>query len=222
MAALRELADAHGLLLLEDAAQAHGATLAGRRAGSLGHGAAFSFYPTKNLGAMADGGAITTDDADLAERCRMLRNYGSRERYVHEMVGTNSRLDELQSAVLRVKLAKLDDWNERRRRLAERYLAELEGVELPEPHPGHVWHLFVVRHPERDRLQAALTEEGVETLIHYPVAPHRCGAYAGMSAPREQVQAAEEIAAEVLSLPMGPHVSDEQATAVIEAVNRSH
>ena len=221
MDALRAVADRHGVLLLEDAAQAHGATLHGRRAGSLGDAAAFSFYPAKNLGALSDGGAILTGDAELAERLRMLRNYGSRTRYVHELQGTNSRLDELQAALLRVKLAKLDDWNARRRRLAERYLGELTGVVLPEMQPGaeHAWHLFVVRHPERDRLQRELGESGIETLIHYPVAPHLCGAYEGIEAPREQVECAETIAREVLSLPMGPHVSDEQAQAVIEAVN---
>ncbi len=221
MDALRAVADRHGVLLLEDAAQAHGATLHGRRAGSLGDAAAFSFYPAKNLGALSDGGAILTGDAELAERLRMLRNYGSRTRYVHELQGTNSRLDELQAALLRVKLAKLDDWNARRRRLAERYLGELTGVVLPEMQPGaeHAWHLFVVRHSERDRLQRELGESGIETLIHYPVAPHLCGAYEGIEAPREQVECAETIAREVLSLPMGPHVSDERAQAVIEAVN---
>jgi len=222
MVTLREVADRHGVLLLEDAAQAHGATLQGRRAGGLGDGAAFSFYPAKNLGALADAGAVTTDDAGLAERIRMLRNYGSRTRYVHEMAGTNSRLDELQAAVLRAKLAKLDEWNARRARLAERYLSEIGGVVLPEPDDGHVWHLFVVRHPERDRLQAALGERGIGTLIHYPVPPHRSGAYAGMTPSREQVEGAEQIAEQVLSLPMGPHVSDEQADAVIEAVRGAH
>jgi dTDP-3-amino-3,4,6-trideoxy-alpha-D-glucose transaminase len=220
---LRELAERRGLPLLEDAAQAHGARLGSRRAGALADGAAFSFYPGKNLGALGDSGAILTDDDELAERLRLLRNYGSRRKYEHEVAGTNSRMDELQAAALRVKLAHLDEWNARRANIAERYLSELADVAeitLPEVMPGAepAWHLFVVRHPERDRFQEALRERGIETLIHYPVAPHKSGAYAGMRAPAEQVEGAEEIASQVLSLPMGPHLSEEQAAAVVEAV----
>lgn len=223
MDGLRAVAERHGLLLLEDAAQAQGARLGERRAGALADGAAFSFYPGKNLGALGDSGAIVTDDEALAEQLRLRRNYGSRRKYHHDIVGTNSRLDELQAAALRVKLAHLDEWNARRARLAARYLSELAGVEaitLPEVLPAAepVWHLFVVRHPDRDGFQQALRERGVETLIHYPVPPHQSGAYAGIDAPRQQLEGAEELAAQVLSLPMGPHVSEEQAAAVVEAV----
>jgi dTDP-4-amino-4,6-dideoxygalactose transaminase len=217
---LAELARAHDLRLIEDAAQAHGALYRGRRVGGLADAAAFSFYPGKNLGALGDGGAVVTDDAELAERVRALRNYGSSERYRHDLRGTNARLDELQAALLRVKLARLEDWNERRHALAARYLAELEGVALPhvpawaEP----VWHLFAVLHPARDQLQARLAQAGVETLIHYPVPPHRSGAFAGLGHATGSLPIAERIGREQLSLPMGPHLTGAQAEQVIAAV----
>ncbi len=217
------LARRHGLKVVEDAAQAQGARYRGRRVGCLGDAAAFSFYPGKNLGAMGDAGALVTDDDELAARVRRLRNYGSAVKYQHESQGFNARLDELQAAVLRVKLARLDEWNDRRRAAAARYhsgLARVPSLVLPhvpadvEP----VWHLFVVRHPRRDELQRHLARAGVDTLIHYPVPPHRSGAYAGQGFAAGDLPAAERIAATVLSLPMGPHLTSEMQEQVAEAV----
>ena len=205
--------------VIEDAAQAHGATYRGRRAGSLADAAAFSFYPGKNLGALGDAGAVTTDDDALAERVRMLRNYGSKVKYHHELPGLNSRLDSLQAAFLRVKLRHLDEFNDRRRSVAARYSDLLEGeVVLPAvpDWSDPVWHLFVVRHPHRDALQARLELAGVETLIHYPIPPHLSGAYAGYSGP--QLPVAEQLAGEVLSLPIGPHLPLEDVDRVARAV----
>ena len=177
-----DVAHRHGLKVIEDAAQAHGARYRGQRAGGLGDAAGFSFYPGKNLGALGDGGAVVTNDDELAAQIRLLRNYGSRVKYYNEIKGCNARLDALQAAMLRVKLALLDEWNLRRRHAAERYLKAL----LRTPHlvlpqvPGDVepaWHLFVVRHPRRDELQNHLSRAGIETLIHYPVPPHLSQAY---------------------------------------------
>lgn len=216
------LAEARGLKVLEDAAQAHGARYRGRPAGSLGHAAAFSFYPGKNLGALGDGGAITTNDARLAGRLRLLRNYGSQVKYRHEERGYNSRLDELQSAFLRHKLASLDEDNASRRAIASAYLAGLAatGWGLPsvpnwaEP----VWHLFVVRVARRDEVQAALREAGVQTLIHYPVPPHEQAAYRDMPGVAPQ-PLASRLAGEVLSLPMTPHMPQADIEAAIRACN---
>jgi dTDP-4-amino-4,6-dideoxygalactose transaminase len=208
--------------VVEDAAQAHGARYRGRRTGSLGDAAGFSFYPGKNLGALGDAGAITTDDDALAERVRMLRNYGSRLKYHHDLPGLNSRLDSLQAATLRIKLRRLDEWNERRRAVAVRYLERLAGVERLVP-PGTpewaepVWHLFVVRHPRRDLLQRRLSEAGVDTIIHYPIPPHLSGAYAA-DVERAELPVAERLADEVLSLPSGPHLPLEDADRVAGAV----
>jgi dTDP-4-amino-4,6-dideoxygalactose transaminase len=221
MAAIAAVARDHDLAVVEDAAQAHGALLDGRVTGSLGDVGAFSFYPGKNLGALGDGGVIVTHDPALAYRCRALRNYGSPRKYVHDALGTNSRLDELQAALLRVKLKHLRGWNVRRRAVAAAYLEGLDGVlALPAVHPGAepVWHLFVVRHPERDAFQARLSERGIETLIHYPTAAHRTGAYAELPVDPSQVAVAERLAAEVLSLPMGPHLDDEAVAEVVAAV----
>jgi dTDP-4-amino-4,6-dideoxygalactose transaminase len=220
MDAIKEVAAPRGLKVIEDAAQAHGALYKGRPAGSLGDAAGFSFYPGKNLGAMGDGGAITTNDDGLADRLRVLRNYGSRVKYYNEEKGFNSRLDELQAALLRVKLRRLAGWNARRREIAALYLAALEGVPrlaLPRvpPYADPVWHLFVVRHPERDRLQQSLAAAGVGTLIHYPVPPHLQRAYAELGYPAGSFPVAEGMAKEVLSLPMGPHASDAQAEYVV-------
>jgi dTDP-3-amino-3,4,6-trideoxy-alpha-D-glucose transaminase len=224
--AIRAVAARHGLAILEDAAQAHGARYRDRPVGS-GGTAAFSFYPGKNLGALGDGGAVVTDDAALADRLRLLRNYGSRQKYRHEIAGTNSRLDELQAAMLRVKLTRLDAWNARRVAIAERYLtglADLDGVAgglvLPAvaswAHPS--WHLFVVRSPARDLLQKELGAAGVGTLIHYPVPAHLCPAYADLGLAPGCFPIAERLADEVLSLPMGPHLATEAADAVVAAV----
>jgi dTDP-4-amino-4,6-dideoxygalactose transaminase len=211
-----------GIPVVEDAAQAQGARYRGGRTGSLGDAAGFSFYPGKNLGALGDAGAITTDDDALAERVRMLRNYGSKLKYHHDLPGLNSRLDSLQAAALRIKLRRLDEWNERRRAVAVRYLERLAGVErlLPPGTPEWaepVWHLFVVRHPRRDVLQRRLSEAGVDTIIHYPIPPHLSGAYAA-DFERAELPVAERLAEEVLSLPIGPHLALEDADRVAAAV----
>jgi dTDP-4-amino-4,6-dideoxygalactose transaminase len=214
-----------GIPVIEDAAQAQGARYRGRRAGGLGDAAGFSFYPGKNLGAMGDAGAVTTDDDALADRVRMLRNYGSKVKYHHDLPGLNSRLDSLQAAFLRIKLRRLDEWNDRRRAGAARYLERLAGVEglvLPAVAGGAepVWHLFVVRHPRRDALQTRLSEAGVDTIIHYPIPPHLTGAYAAGFAGRP-LPVAERLADEVLSLPIGPHLSLEDSEKVAVAVRES-
>jgi dTDP-4-amino-4,6-dideoxygalactose transaminase len=214
------LARRHGLKVIEDNAQAQGARYKGRRTGSLGDAAGNSFYPGKNLGALGDAGAVTTNDAALADRIRTLRNYGSKKKYYNDCKGFNSRLDELQAAFLRVKLKKLDEWNERRRAVAARYLAGFDGacgVALPrvplwaEP----VWHLFVVRHPDRDGLQQRLTEGGIGSLIHYPVPPHLSGAYSDGNWAPGAFPVAEALANSVLSLPMGPHLAEDQVDLVV-------
>jgi dTDP-4-amino-4,6-dideoxygalactose transaminase len=222
MDALVALGRDRGIPVIEDAAQAQGARYAGRRAGGLGDAAGFSFYPGKNLGALGDAGAITTDDDALADRVRLLRNYGSKVKYQHEVPGLNSRLDSLQAAFLRVKLRRLDEWNERRRAVAARYLEQLAGVDdlvLPSVLAGTepVWHLFVVRHPRRDALQAQLDEAGVGTIIHYPIPPHLTGAYAA-AFDGAALPVAEQLGDEVLSLPMGPHLPLEDADRVTAAV----
>ncbi|MFB9904174.1 DegT/DnrJ/EryC1/StrS family aminotransferase [Allokutzneria oryzae] len=221
--AIGEIAARHGLHVVGDAAQAHGARVRGKRVGSTGTATAFSFYPGKNLGALGDGGAMVTDDPELAERVRLLRNYGSKVKYQHEVQATNSRLDEVQAAALRVKLPHLDAWTDRRRAVADRYLTELAGLpdlELPhvEPWAEHVWHLFVVRTPRREELRRALTEAGIGSLIHYPVPVHLSRAYADERRPEGSFPLAERAAGEVLSLPMGPHLSDDEVTEVVSAV----
>lgn len=217
-----DIARRHGLRVVEDAAQAHGAKYLGQRIGHHADAVAWSFYPGKNLGALGDAGAVTTDDDAIADRIRMLRNYGSSVKYVNDVKGFNSRLDPIQAAVLRVKLPYLDAWNGRRADLATRYATELvcEGLTLPhvperlEP----AWHLFVVRTPERDALQAHLAKHDIGTLIHYPIPPYRQAAYAEEAAGMGDLPEAEALAGEIISLPMGPHLSDDCGTAVIEAV----
>lgn len=224
MAELRVLAKAKGLFLLEDAAQAHGATLHGVKTGALGDAAAFSFYPTKNLGAFGDGGAVTTNDARVAEQVRRLRNYGeSTQRYHCSEIGVNSRLDELQSAFLRASLPWLTGWNERRRQQAAMYTAILEpaGVAIPHAFAGAepVFHQYVVRVQNRDRVCEALVARGVEARVHYPVAPHAQRCYAGRQFASESgLAGAELLAGSVLSLPIGPHLSDAQVREAAEAV----
>jgi dTDP-4-amino-4,6-dideoxygalactose transaminase len=217
------VARSRGLFVLEDAAQAHGASYRGRRAGALGDAAAWSFYPGKNLGALGDGGAITTDDAALADRLRSLRNYGSRQKYRHEVRGLNSRLDELQAAVLRAKLSRLDAWNQRRAELASRYDAGLSGsgLRLPVTAAGCIpaWHLYVVQSHERESLQRNLAALGVETQIHYPVPPHLQPAFAGLGYAKGALPVSERLHEEVLSLPMDPALSHGQIQRVIEAVH---
>lgn len=205
------LARAHGLAVIEDAAQAHGARYKGRRIGAHGDIVCWSFYPGKNLGAMGDGGAVTTNRADLAEKVRVLRNYGSRVKYVNQVQGVNSRLDPIQAAVLRVKLKHLDAWTERRKAIAAAYTEELEGRGLILPEVSkcadQVWHLYVVRSAARDCLQKRLTEAGIGTLIHYPIPPHMQAAYAGLNIEPGALPVARRLAGEVLSLPMGPQMS---------------
>ncbi|MEW1906446.1 MULTISPECIES: DegT/DnrJ/EryC1/StrS family aminotransferase [unclassified Streptomyces] len=212
-----------GIPVVEDAAQAHGARYKGRRIGSR-YAAAFSFYPGKNLGALGDGGAVVTSDPELAGRIRLLRNYGSRVKYEHEVCGTNSRLDEVQAAALRAKLPYLDAWNARRDAVAARYaegLSGLPGVVPPavrswaEP----VWHQYVLRTARREELRRSLAEAGVESLVHYPIAVHRSGAYA--DGPYPPLPRSERLAAEVLSLPMGPQLTARDAETVVEAVRHA-
>jgi dTDP-4-amino-4,6-dideoxygalactose transaminase len=253
------IAQQHGLRIVEDNAQAQGALYKGRRTGSLGDAAGNSFYPGKNLGAFGDAGAVTTNDSELADRVRVLRNYGSKVKYYNEVKGFNSRLDELQAAFLRVKLRHLDEWNSRRRKLAQYYLSALRplatdssltdlgaqktipisdlrpktfGSECPSPCSSlvlpyvpegaePVWHLFVIRHPQRDALQARLTQAGIGTLIHYPIPPHMAGAYAEMRLRAGSLPVAEQLARSVLSLPIGPHVTGDQASHVVSALRQA-
>lgn len=222
---IMSIARRYGLKVIEDNAQAQGALYDGQRTGSLGDAAGNSFYPGKNLGAFGDAGAITTDDKQLAERALALRNYGSERKYYNEVQGFNSRLDELQAAFLRVKLARLDDWNGRRRTIAERYAQELSGIAgltLPTvPHWAEpVWHLFPVRHQGRYELQKSLAEAGIGTLIHYPVPPHLSGAYSNGPWKQGEFPIAEEIAETELSLPIRPHLGFQSQGEVIQAVRR--
>ncbi|WP_298272593.1 DegT/DnrJ/EryC1/StrS aminotransferase family protein [Geobacter sp.] len=219
---INAVAERYGLMVVEDAAQAHGARYHGKRAGSLGHAAAFSFYPGKNLGAVGDGGAITTDNVALAERIRRLRNYGSSIKYCHGERGFNSRLDELQAAFLRVKLACLDEWNERRRCVALEYLSRLQNLRLELPMVPDwaepVWHLFVVRPADRSRFTKILDQQGVGWLIHYPVPPHLQGAYALLGIERGRLPVCEMLAETVLSIPIGPHLKDSEVDYVVNAI----
>ncbi len=218
---INAIAADHGLKVIEDAAQAHGARYKGRRAGALGDAAGFSFYPGKNLGAFGDGGAVTTNDDDVAARIRMLRNYGSTVKYHNEAKGHNSRLDELQAAFLRVKLRYLDAWNARRTELAGLYADVLKetGLVLPEVMAGNepAWHLYVVRAKDRARLTQLLDKQGVGWLIHYPVPPHQQQAYqeshGGLSYP-----IAEELSNQVVSLPMGPHLELQQVREICDVL----
>jgi dTDP-4-amino-4,6-dideoxygalactose transaminase len=229
MRELMQLANKYDLLVLEDAAQAHGASIGGRKAGTWGHAAGFSFYPGKNLGALGDAGAVTTDDQDLARTIRALGNYGSHKKYEHLYQGINSRLDEMQAAVLRVKLRHIDDDVAVRRKVAYDYLSGINSqlLSLPKIYGdsaltdhSHVWHLFVIRTEKRDSLQAYLSEAGVQTLIHYPIPPHRQQAYTLTDSFLQPLPVAERLAREVLSLPIGPHMNEERVQQVVEAVRR--
>lgn len=220
MDAINAVAKKYGLKVIEDAAQAHGARYKGRQVGSLGDAAGFSFYPGKNLGALGDAGAVTTNDQALAEKVRVLANYGSRVKYINEVQGYNSRLDELQAAFLRVKLKYLDEWNERRKAVAAEYLQLLENEQFILPYVPSwaepAWHQFVVRHENRDSVQAWLSSKGVGTIIHYPIPPHLQSAYAEHRDYRTgNLPIAEKLAGSVISLPMGPHLSLEQCREVV-------
>jgi dTDP-4-amino-4,6-dideoxygalactose transaminase len=223
---LEAIAKRNNLLIIEDNAQAAGAKVGdGRRTGSLGDAAGHSFYPGKNLGALGDGGAVSTDNDELAEIIRALANYGSTKKYKHDYQGLNSRLDEIQAAVLRVKLPHLDIDNQRRREVAQYYQDHivLTGIILPGTQFSaiqslhHVWHLFVIRHPRRDLLQHFLTDHGIQTLIHYPIPPHKQGSYSGWD--QLKLPVTERISGEVLSLPISPVMQREDIEQVVETIN---
>lgn len=219
------IADKYHLVVIEDAAQAQGAMVRGRKCGSLGHAAGFSFYPSKNLGAMGDAGAITTNDSAIAEKVKALRNYGSKVKYVNEIQGVNSRLDELQAAFLLVKLKYLDDWNECRRMIARKYLDSIQTDRseiLPRVADGMlpIWHIFAFRVPRRDEFREYLQQNGVDTLIHYPIPPHLSGAYVELGYRPGDFPAAESIANTEISLPIGPHLSLEDVETIVDLVNK--
>jgi dTDP-4-amino-4,6-dideoxygalactose transaminase len=223
MQPLREIADHRGILLIEDAAQSQGAKYNGNSTSTLADAGGTSFYPGKNLGALGDGGAVLTNDQTLAEKVRMLRNYGSKRKYYNEVKGFNSRLDPLHAAFLTVKLRHLDNWNARRRQIADFYMKVLAGLpELSLPFiPKWVspsWHIFAVLHPRRDDLQKMLKQNGIETLIHYPVPPHLSQAYSEYNSSGKSFPITEKIARSELSLPMGPHLSLDQAAYVADTV----
>ncbi len=220
---LLALAERNNLFVLEDAAQAHGARFRQKRTGSQAHATTFSFYPTKNLGALGDGGAVVTSDPALADKLRMLRNYGSLQKYIHIEAGVNSRLDEIQAAFLRARLAVLDSWNDRRRTLASVYdesLAGIPGLVAPSVSPGaeHVYHLYVVRVRNRNQLIESLKAQGISTLIHYPVACHLQQAFSRSGFKRGMFPVAERLASEVLSLPMWPQMPLEAPGIVARSI----
>lgn len=223
MDAINVIARRHGLKVIEDAAQAHGAVYKGRRVGSLGDAAGFSFYPGKNLGAIGDGGAVITNDSNLADKVRVLSNYGSRVKYQNEVKGYNSRLDELQAAFLRVKLQKLDVWNNQRNEIAEHYLDELKQTELVLPFVPEwakpVWHLFVVHSANRNKLQQNLADVGIATIIHYPIPPHLSAAYKELYFESRRYPIAESLSERVLSIPIGPHLKMLDVKQVIQTIN---
>jgi dTDP-4-amino-4,6-dideoxygalactose transaminase len=222
MDAILSIARHHGLRLLEDASQAHGSRVGAKRVGCFGDAAAWSFYPSKNLGAFGDGGAVTTDDEEIADTVRILRNYGSRTKYLNERIGHNSRLDELQAAILSVKLEHLDEWNQRRVVLAERYLEGLRASNLilPEVAAGvePVWHVFAVRTERRDELRVYLSERGVETMVHYPIPPYRQEAYAGTALAGLPLPISDLLHGQTVSLPIGPQLSSRAVDAVVAAI----
>ncbi|HUP08349.1 MAG TPA: DegT/DnrJ/EryC1/StrS family aminotransferase [Caldimonas sp.] len=219
-----EMARACNLKVAEDAAQAHGACYKFRRVGAHSHAAAWSFYPAKNLGAMGDGGAVTTDDAELAYTIRSLANYGSAQKHVHSLQGVNSRLDPIQAAILAVKLGHLDAWNARRSEIAAQYAVRLAGSGLVLPAvpdwAAPAWHLYVVQSDHRDRLQRRLAEAGIGSQIHYPVPPHLQAAYRDLGLPPGSLPIAERLAERVLSLPVGPYLTSQETDRVVEACLR--
>lgn len=224
MDAINEIAKKHNLLVFEDCAQAHGARYKGRKVGSLGNAAGFSFYPGKNLGALGDGGCVTTSDSIIADKVRCLRNYGSDYKYHNIYKGVNSRLDELQAALLSVKLKSLDKWNTERRRIAERYLNKINNplIKLPQPSNSdfeHVYHVFVIRCDKRDELEKYLNDNGIGTLKHYPIPMHLQEAYKDLGLKEGDLPIAEEISKTVLSLPMYYGMTEEQVWYVIEKIN---
>ena len=220
MPAIMDIAERYSLLVLEDSAQAHGASINGKRAGSWGDASAFSFYPGKNLGALGDAGAVTTNDSELAQMIRALGNYGSHKKYENTFQGVNSRLDELQAAMLSVKLIHLDTEIAHRRKIANIYLSEIDNPEIILPEPcdeAHVWHVFVVRCEQRDALQKHLADNGVQTLIHYPIPPHKQQAYKEWN--DHSYPVSEKIHQQVLSLPIGPTIENSQVDLIINFLN---
>jgi dTDP-4-amino-4,6-dideoxygalactose transaminase len=227
MLELTATAQKYNLLVLEDAAQAHGAAMDGKRAGNLGDASGFSFYPGKNLGALGDGGAVTTNDEELAQTIRALGNYGSHKKYENTYKGVNSRLDEMQAALLRVKLKNLDSEIKRRQKIAAVYCEGISNLAIVLPiqdstldiqhYESHVWHLFVIRTAKREKLQAMLKDQGVQTLIHYPISVHHQQAYLEWA--EQSYPVTEAIHNEVISLPISPVMTDEQVQTVIKAVN---
>lgn len=221
---INAIAHRYGLKVIEDAAQAHGARYKGRRAGSLGDAAGFSFYPGKNLGAIGDGGAVVTNDADLADRIHVLRNYGSRKKYHNEVAGFNSRLDPLQAAFLRVKLGHLDEWNQRRKTIADGYLTDLNGIQsiiLPNILEGveSSWHLFVIQSQKRNALQKYLANKGIATQIHYPIPPHLSKAYSEFrNEAKDNFPITSGIANSIFSLPIGPHLNDHDVDLIVSCL----
>lgn len=225
MDAICEIARSRGLKVIEDAAQCHGAKYKGKKIGAHGDAVAWSFYPTKNLGALGDAGAISTNDPVLAEKIKMLRNYGSKVRYVNEVIGYNNRLEELHAAVLRVKLQHLDDWNKRRTALAERYNSAFAESDLMLPVTRdwceHAWHLYEIRHPKRDALREQLAKMNVGTLIHYPIPPHLQKAYSMLGYSEGAFPISERIHSTILSLPLSPHLSFTEQDYVIDCVKKA-
>lgn len=223
MEEILKIAQSHGLKVIEDSAQAHGATYQGRKTGSLGDAAGFSFYPGKNLGALGDGGAVVTDDKELADMVRALGNYGSDYKYHHIYQGNNSRLDEVQAGLLRVKLKELDRWNDRRVEIARRYLTEITNPDIVLPVTSkdctHVYHIFAVRSKHRDELEAYLNEKGIGTNKHYPIPMHLQGAYKELNIKEGELPLAEEISRTQLSLPMYYGMTEEEVSYVIDALN---
>lgn len=219
---IKEIAKKYNLKIIEDSAQSQGALYKGKKSGALGDASGFSFYPGKNLGAFGDAGAITTDDDNLADRLFMLRNYGSKIKYENQIIGYNSRLDELQAAFLRVKLRYLDEWNKRRSVLAQIYLEGLQGLDLvlPEVEKGTtpVWHVFVIQTKQREALQKFLANHKIATLIHYPIPPHLQEAYKTLGISRGELPISESIHQNILSLPIGPHMNEEQVQHVVNVM----
>jgi dTDP-3-amino-3,4,6-trideoxy-alpha-D-glucose transaminase len=223
--AIVELCEGREIAVVEDCAQAHGAMLRERHAGSIGRAGAFSFYPTKNLGGLGDAGAVTTDDPDVAERLRLMRNYGQTDRYHHSTFGVNSRLDEIQAAILRARLTRLERLTERRVQIASRYSKALSDTAVQPltvlPDRRHVFHLYVVRAPDRDRLQAELAESGVSTLIHYPVPIHKHPPFSALGRGPVPLTEAEAACASVLSLPLYPELSENEVEFVAVSVAKA-
>ena len=222
---IREVAARHGLTVIEDAAQAHGARYRGLRVGILGDFGCFSFYPTKNLGAAGEGGIVVTDDADGAERIRALRNWGERVKYEHSIRAYNMRMEALQAAILRAKLRHLDEWTDRRRRIAKQYDEALDGMGLQLPreleYARHVYHLYTVRARERDGLKEALAADGIASGVHYPIPIHRQPAWADLGYQPDAFPEAQRASAEVLSLPLYPEMTDDQVETVVASVRRA-